>query len=79
YANDERNVNKVTGKAAQAAPPQEGKNANLLASQLVTVLQSLASREVNTLDSVLLSVTRIHGGNTWNLLPESVELVGTLR
>ncbi|PLF68244.1 hydrolase, partial [Klebsiella pneumoniae] len=51
----------------------------LLASQLVTVLQSVASREVNTLDSVVLSVTRIQGGNTWNVLPESVELEGTLR
>ncbi|MDO6928658.1 amidohydrolase, partial [Acinetobacter baumannii] len=43
------------------------------------VLQSVASREVNTLDSVVLSVTRIQGGNTWNVLPESVELEGTLR
>ena len=57
----------------------EGKDAILLASQLVTVLQSVASREVNTLDSVVLSVTRIQGGNTWNVLPESVELEGTLR
>ncbi|MBN0669291.1 peptidase dimerization domain-containing protein, partial [Pseudomonas aeruginosa] len=54
-------------------------DAILLASQLVTVLQSVASREVNTLDSVVLSVTRIQGGNTWNVLPESVELEGTLR
>ncbi len=45
----------------------------------MTVLQSVASREVNTLDSVVLSVTRIQGGNTWNVLPESVELEGTLR
>jgi metal-dependent amidase/aminoacylase/carboxypeptidase family protein len=51
----------------------------VLASQLVTALQSVASRNVNTLDSVVLSVTRIAGGNTWNVLPESVELEGTLR
>ncbi len=62
-----------------AARPHEGRDAILLASQLVTVLQSVASREVNTLDSVVLSVTRIQGGNTWNVLPESVELEGTLR
>ena len=64
---------------AHAARPHEGKDAILLASQLVTLLQSVASREVNTLDSVVLSVTRIQGGNTWNVLPESVELEGTLR
>ncbi len=66
-------------EGAHAARPHEGRDAILLASQLVTVLQSVASREVNTLDSVVLSVTRIQGGNTWNVLPESVELEGTLR
>ena len=79
YANVDRFVFKVTGKGAHAARPHEGKDAILLASQLVTVLQSVASREVNTLDSVVLSVTRIQGVNTWNVLPESVELEGTLR
>jgi len=34
---------------------------------------------VDTLDSVIVSVTRIQGGNTWNVLPESVELEGTVR
>lgn len=79
YANVDRFVLRITGKGAHAARPHEGKDAILLASQLVTVLQSVASREVNTLDSVVLSVTRIQGGNTWNVLPESVELEGTLR
>ncbi|SQC93075.1 Uncharacterized hydrolase YxeP [Cedecea neteri] len=59
--------------------PHEGKDAILLASQLVALLQSITSREVNTLDSAVLSITRIAGGNTWNVLPESVELEGTLR
>ncbi|VTN08739.1 N-acetyldiaminopimelate deacetylase [Raoultella terrigena] len=67
YANVDRFVFKVTGKGAHAARPHEGKDAILLASQLVTLLQSVASREVNTLDSVVLSVTRIQGGNTWNV------------
>lgn len=71
YANVDRFVFKVTGKGAHAARPHEGRDAILLASQLVTVLQSVASREVNTLDSVVLSVTRIQGGNTWNVLPVS--------
>ncbi len=61
YANVDRFVFKVTGKGAHAARPHEGRDAILLASQLVTVLQSVASREVNTLDSVVLSVTRIRG------------------
>jgi hypothetical protein len=79
YANVDRFAIRITGKGAHAARPHEGNDAILLASQLVTALQSVASRNVNTLDSVVLSVTRIAGGNTWNVLPESVELEGTLR
>ncbi len=44
YANVDRFVFKVTGKGAHAARPHEGRDAILLASQLVTVLQSVASR-----------------------------------
>lgn len=79
YANVDRFSLKVTGKGAHAARPHEGNDAILLASQLVVALQSIASRNINTLDSVVLSVTRIQGGNTWNVLPEAVELEGTLR
>ncbi|MCS2148081.1 amidohydrolase [Scandinavium manionii] len=79
YANVDRFVVRVHGKGAHAARPHEGQDAILLASQLVSALQSVASREVNTLDSMVLSVTRIQGGNTWNVLPENVELEGTLR
>lgn len=79
YANVDRFVFRITGKGAHAARPHEGSDAILLSSQLVTALQSVASRDVNTLESVVLSVTRIEGGNTWNVLPESVELEGTLR
>lgn len=79
YANVDRLVVRVHGKGAHAARPHEGRDAILIASQLVSILQSVASRDVNTLDSVVLSITRIQGGNTWNVLPESVELEGTLR
>ena len=44
----------------------------------MTVLQSVASREVNTLDSVVLSVTRIRGGNTERAAGER-RVEGTLR
>ncbi len=64
YANVDRFSLKVTGKGAHAARPHEGNDAILLASQLVVALQSIASRNINTLDSVVLSVTRIQGGNT---------------
>lgn len=79
YANVDRFVIRVNGKGAHAARPHEGNDAIVLASQLVTALQSVASRNINTLESVVVSVTRIQGGNTWNVLPETVELEGTVR
>lgn len=79
YANVDRFVLSVKGKGAHAARPHEGNDAIVLACQLVTALQSVASRNINTLESVVVSVTRIQGGNTWNVLPETVELEGTVR
>jgi amidohydrolase len=78
YANVDRFVVQVAVRGARRAS-HEGNDAILLASQLVVALQTIASRNVNTLDSVVLSVTRMQGGNTWNVLPEQVELEGTLR
>lgn len=79
YANVDRFVIKVKGKGAHAARPHEGVDAIVLASHLVTTLQTITSRNINTLESVVVSVTRIQGGNTWNVLPEKVELEGTIR
>lgn len=79
YANVDRFVLKVRGKGAHAARPHQGNDAIVLASQLVLALQTIASRNIDTLDSVVVSVTRIQGGNTWNVLPENVELEGTVR
>ncbi|SUW63896.1 Uncharacterized hydrolase YxeP [Buttiauxella agrestis] len=79
YANVDRFVLRVQGKGAHAARPHQGNDAIVLASQLVIALQTIASRNIDTLDSVVVSVTRIQGGNTWNVLPEHVELEGTVR
>lgn len=79
YANVDRFVIHIKGKGAHAARPQEGKDAIVLATQLVGALQTIASRDVSSLHSVVVSVTRIQGGNTWNVLPETVELEGTVR
>lgn len=79
YANVDRFVIGVKGKGAHAARPHEGVDAIVLASQLVTAFQNITSRNIDTLESAIVSVTRIQGGNTWNVLPEKVELEGTIR
>lgn len=70
---------KVKGVGAHAAHPENGNDAIVAASQIVIALQTITSRIVSAQEAVVVSVTRITGGNTWNVLPETVELEGTVR
>ncbi|WP_017346713.1 amidohydrolase [Pantoea sp. A4] len=79
YANADKFIIRVNGKGAHAAYPEEGVDAILVASQIIQALQALTSRSFNTLDSLVLSITRIDGGKTWNVLPGGVEFGGTAR
>ncbi|MEQ1530002.1 MAG: M20 aminoacylase family protein [Methylococcales bacterium] len=69
----------ISGKATHAAMPHLGNDAIIAACQLVNSLQTIVSRSVDPADSVVVSITQIHAGNTWNALPESVLLRGTFR
>ena len=51
----------------------------VIGSQLVTALQTIASRSIDPVDSVVVSVTKFHGGDAYNVIPEKVELAGTVR
>src|SRR5690606_32157014 len=61
----------VTGKGAHGAMPHEGADPVVAAAQIVTALQTIASRNVAPLESAVVSVTQIHGGDAWNVIPES--------
>lgn len=69
----------VTGKGSHAAIPQNGKDSILAASQVVWALQSVVSRNISPLESAVVSVTKITGGSTWNVIPGEVTLEGTIR
>lgn len=69
----------ITGKGSHAAIPQAGTDVIVTAAQLITQLQTIVSRNVSPLQSAVVSVTAIHGGATWNVLPEQVTLEGTIR
>ena len=70
---------KINGTGTHAAAPQNGNDPIVTASQIVTSIQSIVSRYVSPADMAIISVTRISGGNTWNVIPESVEMEGTMR
>src|SRR5690606_33327330 len=69
----------LTGRGGHAAMPHQGTDAIVAGSHLVQALQTIASRNVDPLDAVVVSVTQIHGGDTWNVVPEEVILRGTAR
>lgn len=70
---------KVIGKGGHGAVPQFTHDPILAGSQIVTALQSIASREIAPTDSGVVSVTMVHGGTADNIIPPSLELGGTYR
>jgi amidohydrolase len=69
----------VRGRGGHAAQPQRTPDAILAASELVSQLHTIVSRRISATDSAVLSVTRISGGQSHNVLPSAVELTGTVR
>jgi amidohydrolase len=69
----------VSGQGAHGAMPHKSADPILAASQIVSALQVIAARNVSPLDSVVVSVTKMHGGDAYNVIPESLHLAGTTR
>jgi amidohydrolase len=69
----------IRGRGGHGAKPNETIDPVLASAHAVTGLQALVSRERDPLDPAVLSVTSIHGGTAFNIIPEAVELKGTLR
>ncbi|MEO2021015.1 MAG: amidohydrolase [Pirellulaceae bacterium] len=69
----------VRGRGGHAAMPQYTIDPVVAAAKIVTELQTIVSREIDPLDSAVVSVTAIHGGQASNVIPEEVQMKGTLR
>jgi amidohydrolase len=69
----------INGRGAHAAMPHLAIDPIVAAAQVVNGLQTIASRNVHPLEGAVVSVTQIHGGDTWNVIPETVVLRGTTR
>ena len=69
----------IQGRGAHGALPHQGIDPIMTASQVISALQSIVSRNVDPLRSAVVSVTKIHAGNAHNIIPECVELGGGLR
>ncbi|HUF86521.1 MAG TPA: M20 aminoacylase family protein [Thermohalobaculum sp.] len=69
----------ITGKGGHAARPHDTRDPIVAGAQLVTALQTVVSRVVDPLQPAVLSVTRFRGGSAYNVIPDRVELMGTIR
>jgi amidohydrolase len=69
----------VTGKGGHASQPHLTVDPIVVAAHLVLAAQSIASRYVDPLQPVVVSFTTVHGGRIHNIIPDAVELTGTVR
>ena len=67
------------GKDTHAAHPERGIDPIVMAASFVTAAQSIVSRNIDPAHPGLVSITHIESGNTWNVIPESSWLEGTVR
>jgi hippurate hydrolase len=70
---------RIEGRGGHAARPHLCVDSVLAGSQLVVALQSIVSRNVDPLESAVISVCEFHAGNTRNVMPQTIELHGTVR
>ena len=70
---------KVIGKGGHGALPQASIDPIVITCQIVNALQTIVSRRINPLDPVVVTCGKIQGGESFNVIPNEVELEGTIR
>lgn len=75
---DEFNI-EIIGQGGHAASPHQSVDPIVLAAQVVNSLQTIVSRTVNPTEAAVVTVGKINGGTAHNIIPEKVELIGTVR
>jgi len=69
----------VRGKGGHGALPHQTVDPVVIAAQIVMALQTIVSRNVNPLETAVVTVGTINGGDAFNIIPNQVELTGTIR
>ena len=69
----------VVGKGSHAAEPHNANDAIVAAAHIVTAVQTIVSRTVNPLDPAVVSITSVHGGEAFNVIPDRVQMRCNIR
>ena len=69
----------IRGKGGHAAMPDRTIDPIVAASQMVLGLQTIVSRNADPVEALVVSVTKFHAGDAYNIIPETAEIAGTVR
>lgn len=70
---------RITGKGAHGARPETGIDPVIVAAHIAIALQTIVSRNAPPVETAVLSVTKIHAGDAYNVIPQTAQLAGTVR
>ena len=70
---------RITGKGAHGARPETGIDSVMVAAHIAIALQTIVSRNAPPVETAVLSVTKIHAGDAYNVIPQTAQLAGTVR
>lgn len=79
FANTSELFIDLTGKGGHAAFPHETKDMVVAAAHLITQLQTVVSRNINPLDSAVVTIGKLTGGTVQNIIAETARIEGTIR
>ncbi|WP_423363796.1 M20 metallopeptidase family protein [Mycoplasma sp. P36-A1] len=70
---------KIVGRGGHAATPHLSVDPIVIGANVITLMQNIRSRYINTLYPAVLSITKFHGGDIFNVIPNTIEIEGTIR
>ncbi|WP_033569459.1 M20 peptidase aminoacylase family protein [Dickeya undicola] len=70
---------KIAAKGCHAAKPHEGNDPIIILGQLISSVQTIISRTVPSDNNAVVSITQVHSGSTWNVIPDTAYVEGTVR
>ena len=70
---------KITGRGSHGAMPHMGRDPIVVAMSLANALQTIVSRNADPREAAVLSITQVHAGSAYNVIPEEAMLAGTIR
>ena len=70
---------KITGRGSHGAMPHMGRDPIMVAMSLANALQTIVSRNADPREAAVLSITQVHAGSAYNVIPEEAVLAGTIR